>query len=108
MTFGGGDQCFIDVGCVMMIYVNNIRNIIKEWYDIVCKSYSFIDNSKSINPNARSFRKHRNDQSIYSLLIKKYHISIKYHLGDWNTGCIRVLRTYGYKSQIDTKYKTLI
>jgi hypothetical protein len=48
-------------------------DLIKEWYDISC-NYHFIDDSPSIELNHNSFKAHRHDQSIYSLLIKKNNI----------------------------------
>ena len=40
-----------------------------DWYSIAC-NYHFVDDSPSIHPNDPSFREHRHDQSIFSLLIK--------------------------------------
>ena len=46
-------------------------NLIEEWYTIAC-NYHFIDDSISIEQNDSSFIEHRHDQSIFSLLTKKY------------------------------------
>jgi len=40
-----------------------------DWYSIAC-DYHLIDDSPSVYPNDPSFREHRHDQSIFSLLIK--------------------------------------
>jgi len=48
--------------------------LVKEWYTIGC-NHHFIDDSASILPNAPSFREHRHDQSIFSLLTKKYDMN---------------------------------
>ena len=47
--------------------------LLREWYDISC-NYHFIDDSPSIQSNIPSFKEHRHDQSVFSLLTKKYNI----------------------------------
>lgn len=44
---------------------------INEWYNISC-NYHFIDDSISNLPNDPDFKQHRHDQSVFSLLCKKY------------------------------------
>lgn len=46
-------------------------NFIKEWYETSC-NYHFIDDSISNLQNDPDFKEHRHDQSIFSLLCKKY------------------------------------
>ena len=46
-------------------------DIVNEWYQISC-IYSLLDDTPSILPNAHTFKEHRHDQSIFSLLRKKY------------------------------------
>ena len=41
------------------------------WYNICCK-YNLINDSPSTIPNHPSFREHRHDQSIWSIIHKKY------------------------------------
>lgn len=48
-------------------------NLVKEWYNISC-NYHLLDDSPSINNNFNCFIEHRHDQSIFSLLTKKYNI----------------------------------
>ena len=48
-------------------------DIIKEWYNIAC-NYHLIYDSPSNELNHDSFKEHRHDQAIYSLLTKKYNI----------------------------------
>jgi len=48
-------------------------DLVKEWYNISC-NYHMIDDSPSIAPNVGSFKEHRHDQSVFSLLTKKYNI----------------------------------
>lgn len=45
--------------------------IVNEWYRISC-IYSLLDDSQSDLPNSKIFQEHRHDQSIFSLLRKKY------------------------------------
>ena len=48
-------------------------DLVNEWYNISC-NYHMIDDTPSIIPNVDSFKEHRHDQSIFSLLTKKYNI----------------------------------
>ena len=45
--------------------------LINEWYNTL-NNYHLLDDSKSTQSNDNTFREHRHDQSIFSLLIKKY------------------------------------
>jgi hypothetical protein len=68
--------------------INQItRRFINEWYEICC-DYHMIDDSISINKELESFIEHHHDQSVFSLLSKKYNI--------FNTGldqkCIKIYR----------------
>lgn len=57
-----------------LIYVcKETRDLIAEWYRLAC-CYHNIDDSPSVAPNLPMFIEHRHDQSIYSLLTKKYGI----------------------------------
>jgi hypothetical protein len=58
---------------ICILKCNETYNLIKEWYEIGC-NYHLIDDSPSINSNHPSFIEHRHDQSIFSLLTKKYNI----------------------------------
>ena len=49
------------------------RNLANDWYELSC-DYHNIDDTPSITPNVSGFIEHRHDQSIFSLLIKKYDI----------------------------------
>jgi hypothetical protein len=53
----------------------NTFNFIKEWYDIASTNYHFIDDSSSILQNYDDFIEHRHDQSIFSLLTKKFNLN---------------------------------
>ena len=64
-------------GGINMFYVNNkTRQLVNEWYEI-SNIYNLLDNSPSISKNDPSFKEHRHDQSIFSLLTKKYNIFSK-------------------------------
>ena len=47
------------------------RSFFKLWYDTGC-NYHLIDDSPSIVKNHNEFREHRHDQSIFSILARKY------------------------------------
>jgi hypothetical protein len=63
-------------GAILLSISNETRQLINTWYKIAC-NYHFIDDSPSISPNLITFREHRHDQSIFSLLTKKYNIFSK-------------------------------
>tara|TARA_R110002167_G_scaffold307871_1_gene512452 strand:- start:258 stop:1094 length:837 start_codon:yes stop_codon:yes gene_type:complete len=51
------------------------REFVKHWLDLcLADDYHYVDDSPSVLPNDSSFKQHRHDQSIYSLLLKKYRI----------------------------------
>jgi hypothetical protein len=43
----------------------------KVFYEIAC-NYHLIDDTPSVAPNSLSFHEHRHDQSIFSILVRKY------------------------------------
>ena len=46
---------------------------VKEWQQICCEdNYHYIDDAPSTKQNHDMFKEHRHDQSVFSLLIKKY------------------------------------
>ena len=49
-----------------------IMKFVKEWY-LLCCNYHLIDDSDSIKENDSIFIEHRHDQSVFSLLVKKYN-----------------------------------
>lgn len=60
-------------GANLYIVNQTTRQFINEWYDICC-DYHMIDDSLSIHKELDSFIEHRHDQSVFSLLSKKYNI----------------------------------
>jgi hypothetical protein len=75
-------------GGVLLFYIcKDTRDIVDKWYKISC-NYHMIDDSPSIKPNLNCFNEHRHDQSIFSLLTKKYGLFSDKDL----TNCIHVSR----------------
>lgn len=63
-------------GTNMFLVCEKTRNLVNEWYDIACK-YQLLNNLPSTTKNLDCFREHRYDQSIFSLLTKKYNLFSK-------------------------------
>jgi len=74
-------------GCVLMKKCDIIVNLFNEAYEIASNNYNFLDDSPSIEKNYAGFIEHRHDQSILSLLVKKYNL-INYDLDPtfWGLG----------------------
>ena len=60
-------------GVLLFLVCEKTRKLVNEWYQIAC-NYHMIDDSPSINTNYDVFKEHRHDQSIFSLLTKKYNL----------------------------------
>ena len=82
---------------ILFLVCDETKQFVNEWYDIGC-NYHNIDDSPSIIPNLPCFREHRHDQSIFSLLSKKYKLIGKYSL----YACINLARNRGETSRICT------
>jgi hypothetical protein len=65
----------------LFLKCEKVCSLINEWYAISCK-YNLIDDSPSIAENFPEFQAHRHDQSIFSLLTKKYNIYSEHSLRD--------------------------
>lgn len=63
-------------GAIMIFNNKKTRGLINKWY-LLSSQYHFIDDTKSIIENKSGFKEHRHDQSIFSLLTKKYNIYSK-------------------------------
>lgn len=63
----------IQSGIILLLVCQETRELLEEWYDISC-DYHNIDDSPSITTNYESFIEHRHDQSVFSLLAKKYKL----------------------------------
>ena len=65
-------------GAILMMKTPEVVKFINEWYELGFKdNYHFIDDTPSKEPETKHFIVHRHDQSIYSLLTKKYNILLK-------------------------------
>jgi hypothetical protein len=67
-------EFFILVGGIFVLRkCDNSIQLVKKWYETAVENnYHFIDDSQSILSNNSSFIEHRHDQSIFSLLSRKY------------------------------------
>lgn len=68
-------------GAILFLVCDETRRLVNEWYELGC-DYHNIDDSPSVTLNLNSFVEHRHDQSIFSLLTKKYNIPINIQLYD--------------------------
>jgi len=85
-------------GLLLILVCTKTREFINEWYNLCCE-YHNIDDTPSINKNLDDFIEHRHDQSIFSLLTKKYNFIIfKKRLSLRN--CINVSRNFSKISNI--------
>jgi hypothetical protein len=85
-------------GASMYLICNETINLVNEWYKLCC-NYHMIDDSPSIEPNLDRFKEHRHDQSIFSLLTKKYKMYSQKHMGI----CVYILRNKSGISQLGKK-----
>jgi hypothetical protein len=63
--------------------------LLTEWYNLSCV-YHYIDDTPSILPNHFNFKEHRHDQSLFSLLCKKYDVNIlqdETYYWSWTSEC---------------------
>jgi hypothetical protein len=60
-------------GALLILVCDKTRFLMNEWYNLSC-DYHNIDDSPSIEPNINDFKEHRHDQSVLSLLCKKYNL----------------------------------
>jgi hypothetical protein len=62
-----------EAGAIIMLVCDETRKLVKDWYELaISNNYHFIDDSPSIKQNIPTFREHRHDQSIFSLLVKQH------------------------------------
>jgi len=88
-------------GAILFLVCDETRSLVNEWYNIGCE-YHTIDDSPSILPNFPKFVEHRHDQSIFSLLTKKYNLYSKVNLKG-----IYYIRNRTGKSELSNKYLLL-
>ena len=77
-----------EAGALLICVCDETRILVNEWYTLAC-DYHMIDDSPSILPNCPEFKEHRHDQSIFSLLTKKYDL---FSTTCIDTYCIKYLR----------------
>jgi hypothetical protein len=82
-------------GALLFLACGETRNLVNKWYSLA-SDYHNIDDSPSILPNLYNFQEHRHDQSIFSLLTKKYNMYSK-HTVD---GFVFYLRNLSGKSML--------
>lgn len=75
-------------GANLFLICDKTRKLINEWYNLCC-NYHLINDDQSLNKNLELYKEHRHDQSIYSLLTKKYDLYSKTDLG---YKCIKYIR----------------
>lgn len=62
-------------GAVLYYVCKETREFVNKWYELCTeKNYHWIDDSHSTIKNYPEFKGHRHDQSIFSLLSKKYNL----------------------------------
>jgi hypothetical protein len=61
---------------ILFLVCEETKNFVNEWYDLIC-DYHNVDDSPSVLKNLECFQEHRHDQSIFSLLSKKYGLYSK-------------------------------
>lgn len=88
-------------GALMLYVCEKTEWLVNLWYNTGC-NYHLIDDSPSINPNLSCFKEHRHDQSIFSLLTKKYKIFSKKSLRSekGQVGCVHCLRNRSGNSKL--------
>ena len=82
-------------GAILFNICNNTKDFVNKWYEL-SSVYHNIDDTPSLSKNLVCFKEHRHDQSIFSLLIKKYNFNSNYSLFD----CIEYNRNRSGKSRI--------
>ena len=66
-------------GALLFLVCEKTVALVDDWYNLAC-DYHNIDDTPSIIPNKDGFIEHRHDQSIFSLLTKKYNIYSEHSL----------------------------
>jgi hypothetical protein len=90
-------------GVVLYLVCKETRELVNEWYNLGCE-YNNINDSPSVIPNLSGFREHRHDQSIFSLLSKKYNLYSDFTL---NEKCIKIFRNKTGNSRLKTSVNNI-
>lgn len=83
-----------------------VRNFVKKWYEsCIMEDYHLLDDTPSKLNNVHSFKEHRHDQSLFSILYKKTFQSLN---NDFNLyDCVFVLRTRHGGSNLNRVYRNM-
>lgn len=77
-------------GIVLLKKTQKTIQIMQEWLEVFYKHFELIDDSPSTIPNLPEFRENRHDQSVWSVLNKKYKV-----------------KNYPYRKWFDQSYSVL-
>ena len=91
-------------GVLLFLVCDKTRDFVNQWYSLQCE-YHLVDNSPSLAPNYPNFAEHRHDQSILSLLSKKYNIFSSVSL---KQKCMKVLRNISGISKLPVRLTTVL
>ena len=80
---------------IIMLVNEKTRELVGRWYEL-CSNYKLVDDSESVYKNFKYFVQHRHDQSIFSLLTKKYELLSELEVGD----AIELIRTRQGESKL--------
>ena len=92
------NSCQRQAGACMYLICNETINLVNEWYKICC-NYHMIDDSQLIELNSDCFKEHRHDQSVFSLLTKKYEIYSQQNMHK----CVYIIRNKSGLSELGKK-----
>ncbi len=85
----------LQAGAIGLKKCDIIKKFVDEWYD-TCYNYSLIDDSPSKEKNLSEFIENRHDQSVFSLLFKKYKFISKLSMNI----CIEYIRNRSGNSKL--------
>jgi hypothetical protein len=83
---------------LMFLVSAKTRDFVNKWYELCC-NYHLLDDSPSFEMSLRGYKEHRHDQSIFSLLSKKYNLFRQWHSIQ---SCISIARNISGTSQLDS------
>jgi glycosyltransferase involved in cell wall biosynthesis len=84
-------------GAILFLVCSETRNLVNMWYGLGSE-YHNIDDTPSIQLNMDCFREHRHDQSVFSLLTKKYNLYSNHSLFN----CLNYNRNISGVSKLST------
>jgi hypothetical protein len=87
----GSDTPQIIATAVIFRKCKTSQKFVNDWLKY-CEDYHLVDDSESYDLNPDNFREHRHDQSIFSLLCKKYNVKTIPNTLDTGSGPIKASR----------------